>query len=53
MVGLDMKLLIFAHIINSKRQFKKTLFTWYELTFTVAHKVILNLSFNIAEPYPH
>lgn len=40
MVGLDMKPLICADI----------LVTWYELTFTVAHRVILNLSFNTVEP---
>ena len=40
MVGLDMKPPIWADI----------LVTWYELTFIVAHKVILNLSFNTVEP---
>ena len=40
MVGLDMKPPICADISV----------TWYELTFTVARKVILNLSFNTVEP---
>ena len=40
MVGLNIKPPICADL----------LVTWYELTFTVARKVILNLSFNTVEP---